>query len=127
MNVSKVGLLGFVVFLGVYAYVKYTAAAPPVFVPGYAANVAILVALTGIAPFLASIGVAKFAGSALPMRIVVTTIAGVILCVGAYALFFKIFIEGAAPGANIIDVARRGVGWGAIQGALAALTIGAKR
>lgn len=127
MRTSTIGLLGFLLFLVVYAYVKYAAAAPPQFVAGYAKSVAILVAMTGVAPFLLSLGVARAVPNGLAVKLISSTIAGVVFCVGAYALFFKIFIEGAAPGADIIDVARRGIGWGAIEGALAGLTIGASR
>jgi hypothetical protein len=127
MRLSVIGLAGFFAFLGVYAFIKYTAAAPPVFVPEYARSVAILVMLTGVAPFLASLGVARITGGALPVRLIVGAAAGAALCVAGYALFFKLVVEGAAPGANIVDIARRGLGWGAIEGVLAMLTIVAKR
>ena len=125
MRISTIGLLGFMLFLVVYTYVKYAAAAPPQFVADYAKSVASLVAMTGVAPFLLSLGVARAVPNGFAMKLASSTIAGVVFCVGAYAVFFKIFIEGAAPGADIVDVARRGVGWGAIEGALAGLTAGA--
>jgi hypothetical protein len=127
MRIPTLALIAYVVFLGVYAYIKYTAAAPPIYVPAYAANVAILVAMTGVAPFALCLLVARAAPLGLPARVVITAAAGVAFCVAAYALFFKLFIEGAAPGADIVDVARRGIGWGALQGALAALAIGGAR
>lgn len=125
MRSSSFGLIGAVLFLGVYAFVKYAAAAPPQFNAGYATNVGILVAMTGLAPYLLSLGVAKAVPGGRAPRLAASTLAGVVFCVGAYALFFKMYIEGAAPGADIVDVARRGVGWGAVEGALAGLTAGA--
>lgn len=127
MRSSTIGLIGFAVFLSVYGFVKYSAAAPPVFVAAYAQNVAILVALTGVVPFIVCLGVARMMSGALPVKLVVSAFVGVVVCVGAYALFFKLFIEGAAPGVNLVDVAKRGIGWGAIEGALAALTAGGVR
>lgn len=111
MRLSFLALIGFITFLGVNAIVKYSAAAPPVLVPAYAMNVAILVAMTGVAPFLLSLPVARMTPGGLPLQLIVTAVAGVNLCVAAYALFFKLFIEGAAPGASIVDVAKRGIGW----------------
>lgn len=127
MRISFVGLAGFVAFLFVYSYVKYSAAAPPGFDFEYAGNVAVLVAMTGVAPFLFCLPAARAVPGALPMRILTSVVAGVALCVAAYALFFKLFIEEAAPGADIVDVSRRGIGWGAVEGALAALATGRGR
>lgn len=121
MRLSTVGLIGYVIFLGVYAFVKYSAAAPPLFSAAYAQNVAILVAMTGVAPFALCLVAARAIPGGTPVRLTAAAILGVVLCVAAYALFFVIFIQGAAPGANIADVAKRGVGWGALQGLLAAL------
>jgi hypothetical protein len=121
------GFGGYVAFLALYAVVKYSAAAPPVFVPAYAQNVAILVALTGVAPFLLCLAFARALPASAPVKIVATAVAGVVLCVAAYALFFKLFIEGAAPGASIVDVAKRGIGWGAIEGLLAGLAVGGRK
>lgn len=121
MRLSTIGLIGYVLFLGVYVFVKYSAAAPPQFSAAYAQNVAILVAMTGVAPFLLCLGAARLIPGGTPVRLSALAIVGVVLGVAAYALFFVIFIQGAAPGADIVDVARRGVGWGALQGILAAL------
>ncbi len=127
MRTSMLGVIGYVAFLAAYAAFKYSAAAPPVFVPAYAQNVAILVALTGVAPFLACLAFARAVPGALPVKLLASAVAGIVLCVAAYALFFKLFIEGAAPGADIVDVARRGIGWGAAQGLLAALAAGGRK
>ena len=121
MRISTIGLLGFMLFLVVYTYVKYAAAAPPQFVADYAKSVAILVALTGIGPLIVSFLAARLAPFGLALRLVVSAIVGIVACVGAYALYFKLFIAGAAPGVEVFDVAKRGVGWGALIGAIAAL------
>lgn len=121
MRVSFVGLAGFAVFFFIYSYVKYSAAAPPKFDFGYAVNVATLVAMTGLAPFFLSLAAARAIPGAMPTRILASAVVGVALCVAAYALFFKLFIEGAVPRADLLDVSRRGIGWGALEGVLASL------
>ena len=122
MTISKVGLIGYVIFLAVYSVYKYSVAAPAEFSLVYAQSVAILVAMTGVAPFLLAyiglktIGVRGVEGSVWGLLI------GLVACVGGYAAFWWFFIapEGAAPA--VYDVALRGVGWGLLQGGLASVT-----
>ncbi len=117
---SGIAWFGYLLFLGLYAWWKYQAAAPDDFSVGYARTVAILVGLTGVAPFLLAFLLLKAA----PLKRFAASIAGVALgivfCVGGYALFWKLFI---APygGPEMLEVALRGVGWGALQGGLAAI------
>ncbi len=112
--------IGYVLFLGFYAWWKYQAAAPDEFSVGYAQSVAILVGLTGVAPFLLTLLLLKAA----PLRRFAASIAGVVLgvafCVAGYALFWQLFIS-PYGGPEMVEVALRGVGWGALQGGLAAI------
>ena len=69
MSIAKLGLIGYVIFLAVYSVYKYNADVPSEFSLAYVQSVAILVAMTGIAPFLfahfalKAIGVRGIAGS----------------------------------------------------------------
>lgn len=123
---GRIGWLGFVVFLVAYSWWKYTAAAPDAFSSTYAQSVLILVALTGVAPFLLTYLILRMTG----MRGLKSGLFGVVLatalCVGGYALFWYMFIasSGAVP---VISVALRGLGWGALQGGLASLAAGHRR
>lgn len=121
MRLSSIGIAGGILFLGVYSAVKYVAAAPPAFSPEYAKSVAILIALTGVAPLIVSYLAARHAPFGLAGRLVAGAIVGIASCVGGYALYFQLFIAGAAPGVEIFDVAKRGFGWGALIGAISAL------
>lgn len=121
MKLSAFGWLGFVLFLAVYFYVKYAAAAPPQFDPGYARSVGILIGLTAFPPFLICLAAGRAFGANPAARLVALALLGSAICVGGYVVFFQMFIAGAAPGAQLIDVAKRGIGWGALQGALAFL------
>lgn len=112
--------IAFFIFLVFYAWWKYQAAAPAEFSVGYARSVAILVGLTGVAPFLLTFLVVKAA----PLKRFAASISGVLLgivCgVAGYALFWKLYIS-PYGGPEMMDVALRGVGWGALQGAMAAI------
>lgn len=121
IRTSSIGIAGGVLFLGVYSAVKYAAAAPPVFSSDYVKSVATLVLLTGIAPMLVAWFAVRMTPLGLIGRLIAGAIVGIASCVGAYALYFQLYVAGAAPGVEIIDVAKRGVGWGALIGAIAAL------
>ena len=122
MSIGKLGLIGYIIFLAVYSVYKYNADLPSEFSPAYVQSVGILVAMTGVAPFvlahfgLKTIGVRGIAGSLLGLLM------GLVACVGGYAAFWWFFIapQGAAPA--VYDVATRGIGWGLLQGGLASLT-----
>ena len=117
---GRLAWVGFFIFVVGYAWWKYQAAAPDEFSMGYARSVAILVALTGVAPFLIAFIILRSA----PLKRIAASITGVllgvVLCVGGYALFWKLFIS-PYGGPEMIDVATRGIGWGALQSALAAI------
>lgn len=121
MRPSSAGYVGFLLFLAGYAAYKYSVAAPPQWSPAYATSVAALVALTGIAPFIASLLAGTAAPGGFAARLVVGAVVGSAVCVAGYAVFFYLFIAPNAPNADVLDVARRGVGWGALQGVLGAL------
>jgi len=121
MRSGKLALIGYVIFLAAYAVYKYGAAAPPTFSPAYAQSVAILVAMTGIAPFLISLSVL----TSLRLKGVANAAAGLAfglaLCVAGYAAFWAMIIAPTGAPVALSTVALRGVGWGLMQGGLAAL------
>ena len=124
MQKSALALMLYLVFLAGYAIYKYAAAAPPAFSPAYAQSVAMLVALTGVAPFLLSLGALKalrlkgVAGAAAGLLL------GLVLCVAGYAAFWAVIIAPSGAPVAMTAVAVRGVGWGLLQGGLAAIAAG---
>jgi hypothetical protein len=121
MRLGTLGLIGYVLFLAGYSVYKYSVAAPPEFSTQYAISVAILVAMTGVAPFLVALGLVKglsakgFAGSAIGL------ITGLVACVGAYAAFWALFIQPTDAEIAMTAIATRGIGWGLLQGGLASI------
>ena len=117
---GRIAWIGYLLFLGFYTWWKYQAAAPDDFSVGYARSVAILVGLTGVAPFLLAFVLLKAAPLKRLAASIIGVIFGVVFCVAGYALFWKLFI---APygGPEMMEVALRGIGWGALQGGLAAI------
>jgi hypothetical protein len=98
---------------------------PPEFSSDYAQSVAILVALTGVAPFVLT----QLLLRALKLRGLAASIAGLVsglvFCVAGYAVFWLLFIGPSGVGAPaMMDVAARGVGWGLLLGGLASLVAG---
>ncbi|MEK7265020.1 MAG: hypothetical protein AAB227_02875, partial [Pseudomonadota bacterium] len=89
-----------------------------------AQSVAMLVALTGVAPFLLSLGALKalrlkgVAGAAAGLLL------GLVLCVAGYAAFWAVIIAPSGAPVAMTAVAVRGVGWGLLQGGLAAIAAG---
>lgn len=119
MTQSRLGWIGYLVFLAGYAAYKYLVAAPPSFSPAYAQSVAILVMLTGVAPFLATFLILKVARLGHVPQMVTSLLLGLALCVAGYALFWFLFLSSLAQGPQLVEVAPRGIGWGLAQGALA--------
>ncbi len=121
MSLGRIAIVVYVIFLAFYSWYKYSVAAPPEFNVDYAHSVAILVLMTGVAPFVLSYGVLKIAGLKRFSAMLTGLFVGLIACVAAYAAFWWFFIVpgGAAPAAY--DVAIRGVGWGLLQGGLASI------
>ncbi len=121
MTLSRVALMGYGVFLAFYTWYKYSVAAPPEFSVGYVQSVIILVLMTGVTPFVVAYALLKAVKlKRLPASIVGLAV-GLIFCVAGYAAFWWFFIapNGSAPA--VYDVAVRGVGWGLLQGGLAAI------
>jgi len=121
MRPRALALIGYVVFLAVYAAYKYQAAAPPAFSPAYAQSVTILVVMTGVAPFaftLAALKALRLKGAA---NAAAGLALGLVFCVAGYAAFWAVVIAPSGAPVAISAVALRGVGWGLLQGALAAL------
>lgn len=95
----------FLVFLGVYSWQKYTAAAPETFSIGYAINVAILVTLTAILPYVITrFEIAMTKG---PVRYILALTSPLILCGAGFATFFFLFIAPSFPQADIMTVLPR--------------------
>lgn len=124
MTRGRLGLIAYVIFLVAYSWYKYSVAAPQEFSAGYAQSVVILVLMTGVAPFVIALAALKVSNAKRFAAGVVGIVVGLVACVVGYAAFWWLFIApaGAAPAAY--DVAARGVGWGVMQGALAALAAG---
>lgn len=121
MGRGRIGWFAYAAFLAGYALYKYAAAAPPEFSADYAKSVAVLVILTGIAPFIFSIIALKISHISGPPLFVAGAIIGAALCFLGYAAFWGVFLAGAEGGPPLLDVAVRGIGWGALQGAIASL------
>ena len=124
MRLGALAMLGYLVFLVGYAAYKYSVAAPPEFSQAYLISVVILVALTGVAPFLLTFGALK----AIRAKGLVNSAAGLVLglafCVAGYAAFWALVISPSGAPVALTAVALRGVGWGLLQGGLAALAAG---
>ena len=118
---GRIAWIGYLLFLGFYAWWKYQASAPEEFSASYVQSVAILVLLTGLAPFLLVFGLLKAARLKRFAASIVGVMFGVVFCVAGYALFWKLFIAPYGGGPEMVDVAVRGIGWGALQGGLAAI------
>lgn len=119
MTQSRLGWIGYLVFLAGYAAYKYLVAAPPAFSPAYAQSVATLVVLTGIAPFFGAYLILKIARLGHVPQMATGLLLGLALCVAGYALFWLLFLSSLVDGPQLVEVATRGVGWGLAQGALA--------
>lgn len=117
---GRLAWVAYFLFLVFYAWWKYQAAAPDVFSVGYAQSVAILVGLTGVAPFIATLLILKAAPLSRIPAGAVGVVLGVLGAVAGYALFWKLYIS-PYGGPEMMDVALRGIGWGALQGAIAAV------
>ena len=118
---GKFAWAGYLLFLVGYSAYKYSVAAPPEFSALYAQSVAILVGLTGIAPFFLTFAVFK----PLPIKRFAASGAGLLLgllfCVAGYAAFWAVVINPSGYGVPLMEVATRGIGWGLLQGGLAAI------
>ncbi len=77
--------------------------------------------MTGVAPFALTYIAVQLSGLVDVAAGVLGLVLGLAFCVTGYAGFFVLFIAGNAPDVTLIDVAMRGVGWGLLQGALAAI------
>ncbi len=121
MPLGRIAIVAYVIFLAGYSWYKYSVAAPPEFSAGYAQSVAILVLMTGVAPFLIAYGVLKAVRLKRLSASLTGLIVGMLACVAGYAAFWWFFIVpgGAAPA--VYDVAIRGVGWGLLQGGIASM------
>lgn len=121
MSVRRIAFVAYSVFLAGYSWYKYQVAAPAEFSSAYLQSVAVLVLMTGVAPFFLALATAKLIRVSGLARIALGLIAGLVFCVAGYAEYFTLFIAGNVPGVTLIDVALRGAGWGLAQGALAAM------
>ena len=124
MRLGALAMIGYVVFLAGYSIYKYSVAAPAEFSQAYAISVAILITLTGVAPFMLTFGALKslhakgFANSALGL------VLGLVFCVAGYAAFWYVSIAPSGADVAMTAVAMRGIGWGLLQGGLAAVAAG---
>ncbi|GJL95794.1 MAG: hypothetical protein DHS20C05_21990 [Hyphococcus sp.] len=118
---SRVAFIGYAVFLIGYSTYKYSVAAPPSFSPEYAQSVAILVLLTGVAPFLLAYLLLKLSRMNRFGASVVGLLLGLVFCVIGYGAFWWFFIAPGGQAPALYEVALRGVGWGMLQGGLAAI------
>ena len=118
---SKLAWLGYALFLAGYGYYKYAVAAPPTFSPEYAKSVALLVVFTGVAPFVFALLWLKTLKLNRLLASAVGLLLGLVACVAGYAAYWAMVIEPAGIEAPLTAVAMRGIGWGLLQGGLAAI------
>ena len=121
MTTGRLALIAYLLFLAGYSWYKYAVAAPAEFSPGYAQSVVILVLMTGVAPFLIAFGGLKVSGLRRFPAVAGGLVLGLVACVAGYAGYWWLFLapNGGAPA--VYDVAARGVGWGLLQGGIAAI------
>lgn len=122
MPLVRIAFAAYLVFLACYAGYAYLSAAPVEATPAYVQSIAVLVLLTGVAPFLATLGVLKFSGArGGPVAFTVGLVLGLVVCVAGYAVYWQFVLapQGGAPA--VYHVIQRGIVWGLLQGALAAL------
>jgi len=117
MSTGRIALAIYAVFLAGYAFWKF---GDPSAGSGFPAA-AFLVLTTAVAPYLASLAAARTMSRRPFAAIALALVAGLFVCVGGYAAHWWWFLapEGGAPA--VYDVAPRGIGWGLLQGALAAI------
>ena len=121
MTIGRLGFLAYLIFLAGYAIYKYSVAAPPEFSAGYFQSVLTLVLMTGVAPFVVTYSLLKMLGLKGLAMTATGLVVGLTACVFGYAAFWYFFIAPAGSAPAVYDVAIRGVGWGLLQGGLAAL------
>lgn len=115
----------FVFFFAFYSWQKYAAAAPPSFQQAYAINVAILVTLTALLPYIiARILVARIKGSA---QLVSALIAPLVLCAVGFTIFFFVFIQPNFAQATLGPVVQRSITPGLAIGGILVLSLLLKR
>lgn len=120
MMTRTTATIAFLVFLAGFSAFKYLSAAPPAFDPNYAVSVAILVVLTGVAPWAIAIGIGKQFDGTLA-RWVAALITAVVACCSGYGLYWAMVIGPNFPEVPMIAVALRGLISGPIEGLLAGL------
>lgn len=120
MRPRALALVFYAFFLVAYAVYKYSVAAPPAFSPAYAQSVAILVAMTGVAPFLLALAALKALRLEGVVGLVAGLVFGLVFCVAGYAAFWALTISASGAPVPMTAVAVRGVGWGLLQGGIAA-------
>jgi hypothetical protein len=98
-------LLIYLIFLAVYSWQKYRAAAPASFNQGYAINVAILVTLTAIVPYVvARLAMSMTSGAG---RLASAVLVPTFMAAGGFATFFFVFIAPNFPQVELMTVLPR--------------------
>lgn len=104
MNVKRLQIILWIVFLTYYSYLKYFAALDT-WDTEYFIQVAILVILTAVAPFYLAQWLSKqFEGST---QIAVTVISPLILCAIGYASFYYTRVKPSFPDVTLTEVLPR--------------------
>ena len=122
MSRRRLATVLYVAFLVGYSFMKYGAAAPPSFSGPYARSTAILVFLTGVVPFVGTIGVqSMLRDRAMWIVAVASVVLATVLCVLGYAAYWSLFLADVPGVPGVVNVAMRGVPWGLAMGLIATL------
>lgn len=104
---KNVSLIGFLVFLCIYSYFKYTAVPSLMGTTLYMISTAILVILTAIVPyFLTRVLTTKVAQ---PRKKWVLSFSPLVLSALGLALYFYLFIAPNAPGMSVLQILPRSI------------------
>jgi hypothetical protein len=117
--------LGFIIFLIVYGYFKYTAVPQLMGQSQYILTTGIVIVLTAIVPFFLSYFIARKVSS--NARYVVLGLLPLLLCALGLAFYFYIFIAPNAPGMSVMQVLPRTIVPGLVMGALLLLPMGMRK
>lgn len=99
--------VGFIIFLAIYGYMKYTAVPQLMGQSQYIITTAVVIFLTAIIPFFVSYFVGRNLRST--PRYLVLGLLPLLLCAIGLATYFFLFIAPNAPGVSIMQVLPRAI------------------
>jgi hypothetical protein len=108
--------VGFIIFLVIYGYLKYTAVPDLMGQPQYILTTGIVVVLTAIAPFFAAYFMARNVSSS--ARYLIAGLVPLLLSALGLAIYFYLFIAPNAPSMSVMQVLPRAIVPGLVMGGI---------